>query len=79
MPFPSDKLAAHLAHPLNPPATSVDADALRPGFIYAALTSTLARRQMAGKLLYQPSYAWRMGPEKAAEAYVKATLERALG
>lgn len=77
MPFPSDRLAAHLAHLLNPPATA-DPDALRPGFLYAELTRTLAKPQMAARLLHQPAYAWRMGPEEAADAYFRATFERAL-
>ncbi|MCC5988338.1 MAG: hypothetical protein JJT95_11695 [Pararhodobacter sp.] len=77
MPFPSDRLAAHLAHLLNPPATA-DPDTLRPGFLYAELTRTLGKPQMAGKLLHQPAYAWRMGPEEAADAYFRATFERAL-
>lgn len=77
MPFPSDKLAAHLAHLLNKPADA-DPDAFRPGFIYAELTRTLGRPHMANALLHQPGYAWRMGPEEAAEAYFKVTFERVL-
>ena len=76
--FPSDILAAYLADLLNPPATTADAEVLRPGFLYAMTTGFLARRYMANGLLYQPAYAWRMGPEEAAEAYVRATLERVL-
>lgn len=76
--FPSDMLAAYLADLLNPPAASADTDVLRPGFLYAMTTRFLAKGYMANGLLYQPAYAWRMGPEEAAEAYVKATLERVL-
>ena len=77
MPFPSDRLAAHLAHLLNPPQ-GAPAHHHAPAHLHAELTRTLAGPRMASQLLHQPAYAWRMGPEEAAEAYLSATLRRVL-
>lgn len=70
-----DRLAAHLAHLLN------DADAehiwLEPGVIYARLMQVLATRY-AATLLFQPSYAWRMSADEAADRYFDSTICRKL-
>jgi len=77
MSFPSDRLAAHLAHLLNTPdAPGGAVQTSAPGFLYARLTNTLATKTYASALLHQPSYAWRMSPEEAAEAYFDATFLR---
>lgn len=77
MPFPSDRLAAHLAHLLNPPQAA-PAHQRVPAYIHAELSRTLAGPRMASQLLHQPAYAWRMGPEESAEAYLSVTLHRVL-
>jgi len=60
MSYPSDRLAAFVAHCLNSDVD--DTVRLDPGMLYAQITDALASRY-AEPLLYYPVYAARMSRE----------------
>ncbi|UYO54595.1 hypothetical protein [Rhodopseudomonas palustris] len=73
--FPSDRLAALLAHALNVPAGEICV--VDPGALYSLLAGALAK-SYRDALLNHSTYADRMSIEEAATKYLAATIERRL-